>query len=103
MVRGLVQRVLSAEVTVEGKSVAKIGKGLCVLVGINQKDDAAGMESLLVLLSSFTSLLTLLLANMMSTSPLVELTRSSTFACTRARMGRTGECGVWSVECGHMW
>eukprot|EP01059_Diplonema_ambulator_P021195 TRINITY_DN35239_c0_g1_i1.p1 TRINITY_DN35239_c0_g1~~TRINITY_DN35239_c0_g1_i1.p1 ORF type:complete len:164 (+),score=18.46 TRINITY_DN35239_c0_g1_i1:51-542(+) len=33
--RGVVQRVTSAAVTVSGEEVASIGKGLCVLVGIS--------------------------------------------------------------------
>jgi D-tyrosyl-tRNA(Tyr) deacylase len=38
--RGLVQRVRSASVTVDGEVVGAIGQGLCVLVGVTH-DDAA--------------------------------------------------------------
>jgi len=40
-VRALVQRVTSAEVTVDGEVVGAIGAGLCVLVGVTHTDDAA--------------------------------------------------------------
>jgi D-tyrosyl-tRNA(Tyr) deacylase len=36
--RGLVQRVRSASVTVEGEVVGAIGEGLCVLVGVTHDD-----------------------------------------------------------------
>ncbi len=36
--RALIQRVTSAKVTVEGKSVAEIGHGLVILLGIGQGD-----------------------------------------------------------------
>ena len=36
--RGLVQRVLSASVTVAGVTVGEIGQGLCVLVGVTHED-----------------------------------------------------------------
>ena len=39
--RALVQRVTSAEVTVDGEVVGAIGAGLCVLVGVTHTDDAA--------------------------------------------------------------
>lgn len=40
-VRGLVQRVKSARVTVSGEVVGEIGRGLCVLVGVTHDDTAA--------------------------------------------------------------
>lgn len=40
-VRGLVQRVRSARVTVAGEVVGEIGAGLCVLVGVTHEDTAA--------------------------------------------------------------
>jgi D-aminoacyl-tRNA deacylase len=36
--RALIQRVISSRVTVEGKTVAEIGRGLVVLLGIGQGD-----------------------------------------------------------------
>ena len=36
--RALIQRVTSSKVTVEGKTVAKIGRGLVILLGIGQGD-----------------------------------------------------------------
>ncbi len=39
--RGLVQRVTRAGVTIDGELVGAIGPGLCVLVGITHDDDAA--------------------------------------------------------------
>ncbi|MCA9673694.1 MAG: D-tyrosyl-tRNA(Tyr) deacylase [Kofleriaceae bacterium] len=39
--RAVVQRVLSASVTVEGEVVGEIGEGLCVLVGAGQDDGRA--------------------------------------------------------------
>ncbi|MBU6315721.1 MAG: D-tyrosyl-tRNA(Tyr) deacylase [Acidobacteria bacterium] len=39
--RGLVQRVKSARVTVAGEVVGEIGPGLCVLVGVTHDDSAA--------------------------------------------------------------
>ena len=38
--RALVQRVLEASVTVEGRVVGSIGRGLLVLVGVTQGDEA---------------------------------------------------------------
>jgi len=40
-VRGLVQRVRSAKVTVAGEVVGEIGPGLCVLVGVTHDDNAS--------------------------------------------------------------
>lgn len=37
--RGLVQRVVRAGVTVGGETVGAIGRGLCVLVGVTHDDD----------------------------------------------------------------
>ncbi|KAK8791856.1 hypothetical protein WA158_005233 [Blastocystis sp. Blastoise] len=39
--RLVLQRVVSASVIVEGKTISEIGKGLLCLVGINEKDDLA--------------------------------------------------------------
>ena len=39
--RALVQRVTSAEVTVDGEVVGAIGSGLCVLLGVAHTDDEA--------------------------------------------------------------
>jgi D-tyrosyl-tRNA(Tyr) deacylase len=39
--RAVVQRVSSAQVSVAGEVVGKIGAGLCVLVGVGQADDEA--------------------------------------------------------------
>jgi len=44
--RGLVQRVRSASVTVEGEVVGAIGPGLCVLVGVTHTDEAAHARKL---------------------------------------------------------
>src|SRR5271157_1756355 len=46
--RALVQRVTRAEVRVADRSVAAIGPGLLVLLGIARDDDAAGAERLAV-------------------------------------------------------
>ena len=40
----LLQRVSSAEVTVAGESVGKIGSGLLVFLGLERGDDAVGVE-----------------------------------------------------------
>jgi len=37
--RAVVQRVCRAEVRVDGKSTGKIGKGLCVLLGVHREDE----------------------------------------------------------------
>ena len=39
--RVVLQKVLSASVTVEGRLVSKIGKGIMCLVGIRDNDDKA--------------------------------------------------------------
>jgi D-tyrosyl-tRNA(Tyr) deacylase len=44
--RALVQRVVSASVRVEGETVAAIGPGLLVLLGIAHEDDAAAADRL---------------------------------------------------------
>ncbi|XP_060081208.1 D-aminoacyl-tRNA deacylase-like [Ylistrum balloti] len=44
MMKVLIQRVTQAKVAVEGETVSSIGKGLCVLVGITQKDTPKQME-----------------------------------------------------------
>jgi D-aminoacyl-tRNA deacylase len=50
---GLLQRVSSAGVTVDGREVAAIGRGLLVLVGIEQDDGPAQAERLLERLLSY--------------------------------------------------
>jgi D-tyrosyl-tRNA(Tyr) deacylase len=45
-VRGLIQRVSEASVSVDGVVVGRIGPGLCVLVGIGCDDDAAAADRL---------------------------------------------------------
>jgi len=45
-VRALVQRVTSASVSVEGRTVGAIGAGLLVLLGISVEDDEADAERL---------------------------------------------------------
>ncbi|KAJ1952010.1 D-tyrosyl-tRNA(Tyr) deacylase, partial [Dipsacomyces acuminosporus] len=44
MMRAVLQKVLEASVTVDGKVVGQIGKGVCVLVGINQSDTKEDLE-----------------------------------------------------------
>jgi D-tyrosyl-tRNA(Tyr) deacylase len=44
--RGLVQRVTRASVTVGGEVVGAIGPGLCVLVGVTHDDDGARADKL---------------------------------------------------------
>jgi D-tyrosyl-tRNA(Tyr) deacylase len=44
--RGLVQRVMSASVTVSGEVVGEIGAGLCVLVGVTHTDTEAQARKL---------------------------------------------------------
>ncbi len=44
---GLLQRVRSAQVEIDGKTVGAIGRGLLVLVGVEQGDDATRAERLL--------------------------------------------------------
>ena len=44
--RALVQRVSEAGVTVDGREIAAIGKGLLVLVGVTQNDGPAEAENL---------------------------------------------------------
>lgn len=44
--RLLIQRVLEANVSVAGKTVSTIGRGMLVLLGINQKDDYKIAEKL---------------------------------------------------------
>ncbi|HMK98654.1 MAG TPA: D-aminoacyl-tRNA deacylase [Acidimicrobiales bacterium] len=42
--RAVVQRVSSASVSVDGEEAASIGRGLCVLVGVERSDDGAVAE-----------------------------------------------------------
>ena len=42
--RAVVQRVSAAAVAVDGEEVGRIGRGLCVLVGVTHDDDAAVMN-----------------------------------------------------------
>mmetsp|Transcript_18644 Transcript_18644/g.45747 ORF Transcript_18644/g.45747 Transcript_18644/m.45747 type:complete len:221 (-) Transcript_18644:49-711(-) len=42
--KGLIQRVTEAEVTVDGKTISKIGKGLCILLGIKTSDTQQDLE-----------------------------------------------------------
>ncbi|MCB0985365.1 MAG: D-tyrosyl-tRNA(Tyr) deacylase [Ilumatobacter sp.] len=44
--RGLVQRVQGASVTVAGETVGQIGQGLCVLVGVTHTDTVAEARKL---------------------------------------------------------
>ncbi|MFZ9629200.1 MAG: D-aminoacyl-tRNA deacylase [Ilumatobacteraceae bacterium] len=44
--RGVVQRVRRASVTVDGELVGSIGQGLCVLVGVTHDDDEATARKL---------------------------------------------------------
>lgn len=44
--RVVLQRVLSASVSVEGEVISKIGKGIMCLVGIRDDDDQACSEVL---------------------------------------------------------
>ncbi|MFZ9483725.1 MAG: D-aminoacyl-tRNA deacylase, partial [Ilumatobacteraceae bacterium] len=44
--RGLVQRVRSASVTVAGEVVGSVGRGLCVLVGVTHDDTEAQARKL---------------------------------------------------------
>jgi D-aminoacyl-tRNA deacylase len=45
-VRAVVQRVTEAAVTVAGEEIGRIGRGLCVLVGVTHDDDEAGARKL---------------------------------------------------------
>jgi D-aminoacyl-tRNA deacylase len=44
--RAVVQRVAAARVVVDGSTVAEIGPGLCVLLGVGRDDDRAAAERL---------------------------------------------------------
>ena len=44
--RAVVQRVTSAAVTVAGEEVGRIGRGLCVLVGVTHDDDGTTARAL---------------------------------------------------------
>ncbi len=61
--RLVLQRVLSASVVVDGKTISKIGKGLLCLVGIHEKDDLAdgGLISSKILVCLFPFLICFIL------------------------------------------
>ena len=44
--RAVVQRVSETAVSVDGKTIARIGNGLLVLIGVARQDSAAGAETL---------------------------------------------------------
>lgn len=44
--RALIQRVSSAAVSVEGREIARIGRGVVVLLGVGQRDDEAQAQYL---------------------------------------------------------
>lgn len=44
--RAVLQRVTQAAVTVEGQTIARIGPGLCILLGVGEGDTAAVAEEL---------------------------------------------------------
>ena len=50
---GLLQRVDGAEVEVEGREIARIGRGLLVLVGVERDDDEATADRLLERLAEY--------------------------------------------------
>lgn len=50
---GLLQRVDGASVEVDGREIARIGKGLLVLVGVERGDDEAVADRLLERLTSY--------------------------------------------------
>ena len=50
---GLLQRVLSASVTVEGKRIAEIGPGLVVLIGVEKDDTQHSAQRLVERLLSY--------------------------------------------------
>ena len=63
VMRLVLQRVLSASVVVDGKTISKIGKGLLCLVGIHEKDDLAdgGLISSKILVCLFAFLICFIL------------------------------------------
>lgn len=44
--RAVVQRVSEAAVSVDGKTIGRIGNGLLVLIGVARRDNAAGADTL---------------------------------------------------------
>lgn len=44
--RAVLQRVIRASVSVEDKTIARIGPGLCILLGVGEGDTAAAAEEL---------------------------------------------------------
>ncbi len=50
---GLLQRVVEASVRVDGETIARIGRGLLVLVGVERHDEEADADRLLARLLSY--------------------------------------------------
>ena len=50
---GLLQRVLSADVAIHGETVARIGRGLLVLIGVRPEDDAESAARLVTKLLKY--------------------------------------------------
>ena len=42
--RAVIQRVLEASVTIDGETVSRIGRGLLILLGVEEIDDASDVE-----------------------------------------------------------
>ena len=42
--RAVIQRTLEASVTIDGKTVSRIGRGLLILLGVEEIDDASDVE-----------------------------------------------------------
>lgn len=42
--RAVVQRVISANVSVEGQMVSNIGRGLCILIGLSKDDQQKDVD-----------------------------------------------------------
>jgi D-tyrosyl-tRNA(Tyr) deacylase len=52
-VKVLVQRVLSSEIHVAGESIAKIGQGMLVFLGIEKEDDSEKLANMVKKISEF--------------------------------------------------